>query len=123
PVSDGRSEPKNPKKRPQPATGGTSRRDPKAGRGGSAERPPEGARGRRAPDEARRGGSGGGRGAGDARGERERPRGPQERPTGGARRAEEAEPGFGPFKREGRPARAGGGRKGADAEARTVRSA
>ena len=100
-MSDRRSEPKNPKKRPQRATGGTSRRDPDGGRGGSGR----------------------GRGGGDARGERERPRGPQERATGGAGRAEPAEPGFGPFKREGRPARAGGGRKVAEAEARTVRSA
>ena len=96
-MSDGRSEPRNPKKRPQRAAGGPPGRG--SGRqGGSAGRN-DGA------DRARRGE---GNSPGRARFDDRTP----------------AEPGFGPFKREGRPGRpqAGGGRKRAEDEARTVRS-
>ena len=81
-MSDGRSEPRNPKKR----------------------------KGR--PDEARRSGAGRARsGSSGSRGDRE--------PSRAA-----PEPGFGPFKREGRPGdRQAGGRKRGDDEARSVRSA
>jgi thioredoxin-like negative regulator of GroEL len=80
-VSDGRSEPRNPKKR------------------------------NARPDEARRSGAGRARsGSEGSRADREP-------------RREAPEPGFGPFKREGRPGdRQAGGRKRGDDEARAVRS-
>ena len=99
-MSDGRSEPRNPKKRPERAAGGASRRGSDDARRRSAEPRKGSDRPRRADDAGR--GSGG-------------------RPARGDR-APAPEPGFGPFKREERPGAAkAGGRKQAE-EARAVRS-
>ena len=87
-MSDGRSEPRNPKKRPERAGGAPSRRGSEEAR----RRSPDA---RKSSDRAR---------SGD--------------------RAPAPEPGFGPFKREGRPGdRQAGARRRGDEEARTVRSA